>query len=320
MTGTGSNVCAGIDAGSECSKLAYSDNLGSRVIARAEGADFVSLREDAEIFFDDIVSSCVVAVKDNTPSRQREALRVRALNSGFRNADVMGQFEAMTFGVNNDEARTLICDFGASGCVFAVIEAGDVVDEGYVDVGGNMFDKIFAEYLSELKLRKKADDFILKEAKRIKHILSDNNERLWQNSTIYRNDLERLIYFPVLRASHTLKRFLRVWKPQRFILTGGCAKIPLVREIFKGAEVDYDIIARGASLKGLMLSKQEARKNIIDNVSRIRALRAEIIGIEEKLTRQQKDRIYVLFRQAEGINDTGIIALMENLVREIKNA
>ena len=45
-----------------------------------------------------------------------------------------------------------------------------------------------------------------------------------------------------------------------------------------------------------------------------------MIGLEEKLTRRQKDRVYAMFRQAEGINDTGIIALMENLIRDIRNA
>ena len=51
----GLNVCAGIDAGSSCSKLAYSDNLGTRILARSDGQDFMTLREEAEIFFDEPV-------------------------------------------------------------------------------------------------------------------------------------------------------------------------------------------------------------------------------------------------------------------------
>ena len=321
MTAAGLNVYAGIDAGSACSKIAYSDNLGTRIIARSGGAvmaDFVALREEAEIFFDEPVFACVVAVHDDTPSRQREALRVNAVNAGFRDVNVIGQFEAMTLGLG-DEVRTVVCDFGASRCGFAVVEGGDVLDDGTVDVGGGTFDKIFADYLRELRLMKKADDVIMTEARRIKHILSDDESRLWHNMTVYRNDFERLIYFPVLRASHTLNRFVRVWRPERVVLTGGCAKIPLVREVFKGVDVVDDLIAKGVSLKGLSLSKQETRRNIADNVARIRALRAEILRIEDGLTRQQKDRVYVLFRQAEGINDAGIIAMMENLIREIKN-
>ena len=45
------NVNVGIDAGSVCSKLAYSDKLGTRILADAEGFDAVLLREEAEIFF-----------------------------------------------------------------------------------------------------------------------------------------------------------------------------------------------------------------------------------------------------------------------------
>ncbi|MBQ9434289.1 MAG: hypothetical protein IJU26_08750 [Synergistaceae bacterium] len=45
-----------------------------------------------------------------------------------------------------------------------------------------------------------------------------------------------------------------------------------------------------------------------------------MLAIEDRLTCRQKDRVYALFRQAEGIHDSGIISLMENLIREIKNA
>lgn len=319
MTAINLCVCTGIDAGSSCSKLGYSDNLGTRILARSEGADFVTLREEAEIFFDEPVFSCVIAVKDDISRRQRETLRLKAINAGFRDVNITGQFEAMTLGLG-DETRTLVCDFGASRCDFVMIDEGDVIDSESHDVCGDMFTRIFAEYLCELRRLKKVDGNIMNEAKRIMHILSGEESRLWHNVNILRDDFERLIYFPVKRASHTFHRFINVCKPERVILTGGCANIPLVKEFFTGAEVIDDLIVKGASLKGLSLSKQEAKKSIADNVSRIRALRAEILKIEEGLTRQQKDRLYVLFRQAEGINDSGIITMMENLIREIKNA
>ena len=228
--------------------------------------------------------------------------------------NITGQFEAMTFGLN-DGSRILVCDFGASRCDFVFLADGEIVDYDSCDVGGDMFDKIFAEYLCELRRLKKVDDSLMSESKRIKHILSDDESRLWHNMTIQREDFERLIYFPVKRASHTLCRFMRVFRPVRLILTGGCAKIPLVREFFTVAEIIDDLIAKGASLKGLSLSKQEAKKSIADNVSRIKTLRAEILRIEDGLTRSQKDKLYILFRQAEGINDSGIITMMENLIR-----
>ncbi|MBR4196681.1 MAG: hypothetical protein IKQ95_08235 [Synergistaceae bacterium] len=321
MTAPGLSVFAGIDAGSSCSKLAYSDNLGTRVLSRADGADFMTLREDAEIFFGEPVYSCVVAVHDDMPRRQRETLRSKAVSAGFRDVNIIGQYEALSLSLA-DSGRILACDFGASGCKFAVLEGEEVLESVNVDAGGEMFGRIFAEYLCERRLLKKVTPEIMSEAKRIMHILSENESRLWHNMNICRDDFARLIYFPVKRASHTFRRLLRVWKPERAILTGGCAKIPLVREFFPEAEIIDDVIVKGAALKGLSLSKQEARKNIADSVSRLRALRAEILRIEDGLTRSQKDRVYTLFRQAEGFfaNDAGIITMMENLIREIRNA
>ena len=319
MAAAGLNVCAGIDAGSSCSKLAYSDNLGTRIIATADGFGFMALREEAEIFFDEPVFSCVIAVKDGMTSRQRMKLKSDAENAGFTNVEIIGGCEALSLGLK-DEARTLVCDFGASRCDFAVVEDGEALENVSVDVCGDMFDKVFAEYLAERRLMKKADDNILREARRLKHILSEDESRLWHNMTIYRDDFTRLIQFSVMRASRTARRLLRVWKPERFVLTGGCANIPLVREIFNGAEIIGGLTVKGASLKALALTKQEARRNIADSVSRMRELRTEILRIEGSLTRSQKDRLYVMFRQAEGMNDSGIITLMENLIREIRNA
>lgn len=318
MTGNISNVYAGIDAGTASSKLAYSDNLSTRIIARVDGSDFITLREEAEIFFDEPLFSCVIAVNDTLPARHRDTIKAKVVNSGFRDVEFIGQFEAVSLALG-DESRTLFCDFGASGFRVGVIEAGDVIDDDFIDVGGDMFDKLFADYLCELRMTKFSPE-ILREAKRIKHILSENNSRLWHNIDIQRYDFERLIYFPVKRAFHTVNRLLRVWKPHRFILTGGCAEIPIVREIFNNAEIIHDIIAKGAGLKAKSLSKLQAKRNIADNISRIRALRAEILSVEDILTRQQKDRIYLLFKQAEGSNDNGIITLMENLLHEIKYA
>ncbi|MBQ9390437.1 MAG: hypothetical protein IJU07_09715, partial [Synergistaceae bacterium] len=102
-----------------------------------------------------------------------------------------------------------------------------------------------------------------------------------------------------------------------------CAKIPLVREFLCDIFADADgIIAKGAAMRALELTKQtqqQARKNLSDTASRMREIRTEILRIEDKLTRQQKDRLYVMFKQAEGINDYGAVTLMENLISEIRN-
>ena len=323
MLTAGLNVCAGIDAGSSCSKIAYSDNLGTRIIAETEGFDAVALREEAEIFFDEPVFSCVIAVSDSLNSRQRDTLKRQAVNAGFRDVKIIGAFEAVSFWLG-DEARTLVYDFGASRSSIFVIEGGEVLESVVLDdVCGDSFDRIFAEYLCERRLLKKENNELIREARRLKHVLSESTSRSWHNVNIYREDFERLIYFPVKRALHTVNRLRRVRKPERFVLTGGCAKIPLVREFLCDIFADADgIIAKGAAMRALELTKQtqqQARKNLSDTASRMREIRTEILRIEDKLTRQQKDRLYVLFKQAEGINDSGAVTLMENLISEIRN-
>ena len=316
----GSNVCVGIDAGSVASKLAYSDSLSTRIIAQCEGFDPLELREEAEIFFDEPVFSCVVALNEGTTARQKDVLVSQAKSSGFREVETIPAHDAIALGLD-DDARVLVYDFGASRSEMIILEGGEVLESDIIpDVCGNEFDKAFSEYLCELRGLKKIDEALIREARRLKHILSEETSRMWHNFDIQREDFTRLVRFPVRRASHTVNMLMKVWKPSRFVLTGGCANIPMVREVFGNAEITGGLIVRGASLRALALTKKETRRNIADNISRMKGLRADILGIEEKLTRSQKDRLYVLFRQVEGMNDAGMTSLLEGLVREIKQA
>ena len=105
-------------------------------------------------------------------------------------------------------------------------------------------------------------------------------------------------------------------------------KIPEVRKVI--AEVldmtpEYrgNLIVEGAALRAMELQRNTERAKtagIPDTAARLRELRADVLAIEDRLTRRQKDRVYALFRQAEGIHDDGVIALMENLIREIRSA
>ena len=318
-----SNINVGIEAGSSVSKLAYSDNLSSRVIARFEGFDLLVLREEAEAFFDDMIFSCVIAVPESFNQIQRENIITQAKNSGFQNINIITAYEALAWAINSDE-RVLVYDFGASKSDMIILEGDEVLENTEVsDVSGNNFDEIFAEYLQARKLLSEKN---LSEAKRLKAVLSESNSRIWHNTEIFREDFERLIYFPVKRALHSAKRLMQIYKPERIILTGGCANIPLVRKIFADElsvtpEIDLNIIVKGAALKAFSLSRELLRNKESVNISAsLKKIRGEIITIEDKLTRSQKDRIYLLFKQAEGINDAGIIALIENMIDEIKNA
>ena len=309
----GLSVCAGIDAGSYESKLAYSDELSTRIIARLEGFDLRGLREECEAFFDEPVFSCVVASDQ----------RVRSEGTGFDDVYVIAQSEAAILGLGRD-GKSVVYDLGASGCRIYAISSREVMESIKVDdVCGNMFDAEFAEYLAERYGFEKVD---LRDARRIKHELTNEESTVWHELRIYRYELERIIHFPVKRTARILQRLCRVCKPEGVILTGGSVKTPEVWKVLaevSGITPEYrgNLMVEGAALRARELqkgSRQTSRK--IDAGAKLRELRAGMLALEDKLTRRQKDKVYALFRQAEGINDAGIISLMEGLIREIRDA
>ena len=322
----GLSVCVGIDAGSKSSKLAYSDSLSTRIIAALEGFDINALREEAEVFFDEPVFSCVIAIPETFSRRQREDVMFSAKSKGFSNAELISAHEAM-LAVLHDDENILVCDMGASKSEFVILNHEGVSEcEIIDDVCGDSFDRTFAEYLADLRLIDSVDANILREAMRIKHVLSERESLMWHDREIMREDFERLIYFQIKRASHTADKLLRVYSPDRFIMTGGVCNIPLVRKIFAGIspeiqpEFDMNLIVKGAAEKARSLSKESRHSAKLNTSAKLQELRAGIIELEEILTRSQKDRLYAMFKQSEGMNDSGGITLMENLIREIKNA
>ncbi len=323
----GSNVCVGIDAGTKTSKLAYSDSLSTRIIATLEGFDVNALREEAEVFFDEPVFSCVIAIPETFSRRQREDIMFNAKSKGFSGeTELITSHEAMRLILPEDE-NILICDMGASKTDFVFLNHGDILfTELLDDISGDSFDKTFAEYIADLRLITVIDEAILREAMRIKHVLSERDSLRWHEREITRDDFERLIYFQIKRASHTADKLLRVYKPDRFIMTGGVCNVPLVRKIFAGIspdiqpEFDMNIIVKGAAEKARSLSKESRHNAKLNTTAKLQELRAGIIEVEDMLTRSQKDRLYAMFKQTEGMNDSGSMTLMENLIRDIKNA
>ena len=306
------SVCVGIDAGRCESKLAYSDELSTRIIARLDGFDLTALREEAEEFFDEPLFSCVVASDG----------RVRTEGTGFSDVHVITQSEAVILGLGRDD-RCAIYDLGESACRMYVIDGGKVIDSERIDdVCGKVIDENFADYLSERYSFGVSD--VLYESRRIKHALTENKITSWREREIYRYELERVIHFPVKRTARVLQRLVRMHKPEGVILTGGSVKIPEVRRVIAdvlGIMPEYrgNLVAEGAAARARELQRDNVRAKRPDNAARLRELRAGMLELEERLTRRQKDRVYAMFRQAEGINDAGIIALMENMLREIRS-
>ena len=91
MSTTGLNVCVGIDAGSKTSKLAYD----SKIISELEGFNALELREEAEIYFDEPVFSCVISVPDNFSHKQKYDTVFHTKKSGFNNVNIITKSEAL---------------------------------------------------------------------------------------------------------------------------------------------------------------------------------------------------------------------------------
>lgn len=317
------NVNVGIDAGSHTSKIAYDD----KKIAGLEGFDLLKLREESEVFFDEPVFSCVIALPDAFTRKQRDDIIFDAKKSGFKKIDVITSHEAIINALR-ENGRVLVYDFGASKSDIIIFDGDKKIldNEIFNDISGNEFDNVFAQWLSERFTLNLIDEKILRgHAGKIKINLSLNDFVIWRDVYITRDDFERLIRFTVKRALHTVERFITCYRPRKFIMTGGCSEIPLVKKIFDGlnieTEFNADLIAQGAAVKARSLSKENRSTDKSGTASKIRELRGELMELEDLLTRKQKDRLYFLFKKAEGIltNDPALITLMENLIKEVRS-
>ena len=325
-------ISIGIDSGSRTSKAAYHDKSGTRITTRLEGFDVNVIREESEINLEQIITGCVIVLPDEYTRRQREDVITKASGSGFDQdkIEIISIYEAMNWGLELDaDSSALICDLGASRITMAVIGNDELIDtETITDFHGNEMDKIFASWLCDRFSLNLIDEKLLRQrAEQIKITLSLSDIITWRGVEIHREDLERLLYFPVKRITHYAGRLARIHKPDKIILTGGLSNIPIVSKIFAeniriAPEIDADLIVKGAAMKASEAASQssDSQYNHEALSQRLRELRASVIEIEQELTRAQKDKLYLLFRQAEGINDSRIIKLMEGMINEIKQA
>ncbi len=325
----GLNVCVGIDAGTNSSKVAYFDvnENSTKIIAELENFNLLALREEAEIYFDEPIFSCVISVSDNFSRRQKDDVIFSAKKSGFKNVNLITSHEAVKMFMSNNNTdineSILTYDFGASKSDITLFNYDEIIEDEIIDdVCGNEFDKIFSEWLVERFTLNLIDKkILLNQAENIKITLSNSDYVTWRDVKILREDFERLIHFNVKRSLHTVEKFKRIYKPSRFILTGGCSNIPEVKKIFRGFEVIDNIIVKGAAIKAASISNDTSRNKSekLNTALKIRELRGKLMELEEFLTRKQKDRLYILFRQAEGVSaaEPEIINFIENLINDI---
>lgn len=245
-----------------------------------------AIREDAEVYFKDFISSCVLAVPACFSIPQREAM-VRAANAaGLENACVVAEptAAALAFG---REGRFLVLDFGAGTVDISVVESEGGVWQvlesvGTDTIGGYEFDVALAEWLRECLLLERMDNgdtrwqVLLQEAERIKISLSDCWSVNWTppplgdwtppDLTIYREDLERLMRFAIRRLIHTVRRLWNRYTPDHLLLVGGSSRIPLLQEILErevALPERLSLSAEDAVVRGAALYTSSGRERLL---------------------------------------------------------
>ncbi|MDR1875912.1 MAG: Hsp70 family protein [Synergistaceae bacterium] len=212
-----------------------------------------ALREDAEAFMGVFVSSCVLAVPACFTFVQREALTRAAAAAGLREVRIVNEptAAALAFG---REGRFLVLDFGAGTVDVSVVESEggvwQVLDSaGSASVGGYDFDLALAEWLRErLSLDPLPPEdplwrVLVLEAETIKIALSTCRSHAWTPPRlpgrdrsafqVEREELERMVRFSIRRVVHIVHRLWSRYEPERLLLAGGSARIPLLREILE---------------------------------------------------------------------------------------
>ena len=307
----------GIDAGNYKLKAAFLNDKITKIIT--ESNDFLTLREECEIFFDDFVTSCVMSLPQDYSKKQKDEILFKAKTSGFENIDLIDSSEAVILGIDSDVC-VLVFDIGKIRSEMLLINNNEVKERIIFNLSGNFFDRIFSEYLSVRFSTEIIDEKLLNEAEILKIALTDSEFTEYRGIKIYREDFERLIRFHVRKIMHTFRRLELENKIQKIIFTGKTCKIPLILDtatkmLKKKPEYIENLIAKGTAKKAALLFKNENVKNDAD--FRLRNLRHDLISVEEILTRSQKDRLYKLFSSAESGNP-GIIKMLEDLMYELK--
>ena len=316
-----------------------------------------SLREDAEVHLHAFVSACVLAVPTDFSIPQREVIRRAANAAGFAEAGVIADPIAAVLALGCEE-RCLVLDFGAR-TALSVVEAegseGQVLESVTTGLpGGSAFDAALAAWLGErllLPAKKTGPQWrlLLREAERIKIALSGARSFHWTppapedgmplasenwpapTFTVYREELERLIRFPLRQVVHTVWRLWTRYDPAHLILTGGSSHIPLLQDILRREGPGHprsgteDAVVRGAALRAGRTSPLREGESAPDpsqeGAQRLRELKLSLLSLETLLTRPQQDRLHLLFQRAEGASrDPEMLRLTEELVHDLKQA
>ena len=241
-----------------------------------------ALREDAESHLGVFVSSCVLAVPACFSLTQREAMVRAADAAGLHEARIVAEptAAALSFG---REGRFLVLDFGAGTVDLSVVESGEGVWQvlesvGSDGIGGYDFDLALADWLRERLLLAPLPSSdprwraLVMEAERVKVALSECLALDWTPPplegralpplTVRREELERLMRFPIRRLVHIVRRLWERHGPDHLLLVGGSSRIPLLREEVARPE-RLSLCAEDAVVRGAALYTRSGRERLL---------------------------------------------------------
>lgn len=250
------------------------------------------LREDAEAFLCEYVTSCVLAVPAHFSFPERAAMMRVAKTSGFAEVKIVNEPTAAALAVGG-EGRFLVLDFGAGTVDVTVVEregqVWQVIDSiGRGDLGGADLDVLLAEWLWSSVSGEKPDRddprwaVLLAEAEQMKITLSDALRAVWYppgglfpgepvSREVDREQLEALMQPPITEVVGLVRKLWRRHAPEKLLLVGGSSRIPLLRRALSAgvAEPDHlrmcpdEAVAIGAAL----CAYQSGERLLIDVLS-----------------------------------------------------
>lgn len=305
----------GIDFGSKNIRAALIGRSGESSIPASTPNSFKILREDAEVFTGDFVDSCVIAVSPGMSEQKRSEVEKYARESGFNEIYIITSHKAVLFDFEK-KTPSLVVNFG-SNVEVSFSDGFDIAEsEMLSDVGGDEFDKIFAEWLSRRSGAIRTGQFFLPEAEKIKIALSSYESYEW-NFAITREEFERLIRFHVRRVAHVVGSMYERRKPEKLVAVGAGFKIPLVREMLEKEVGKFVICSNGRVARGAARFSIEQKRSydFYDIESKIK-------NINKKLSPGQSESLFNLLsyaRKYQSMEMSEIIhTALDNLSKELE--
>ena len=300
-----------IDYGTENLRAGFFDGHEFKFIT--SGKNLLEIREGSEIFFNEFINSCVIAVPNKFSDEKINNIKSTAHESGFDNVEFITQSQAKIKFVNSNKTF-LILDTGYLNSELEIISNGAVEKNVILkNFSGNNFDNIFAKYLT-LRL---SHDISKNEASALKHDLTENEIISLSRRKILREDFERLIRFEILDVINFLNSNTRIYEPEKIFISGGLINIPIVRNLLYRdlkikPEFINNIILNGAS----MLAGVHDKNN--DAETKLKFLENDFMLVQDLLTPSQNDRLYKIFTLAKDLKDAANLNALEELLSGIK--